>query len=435
MMKSPIQIKVEAMVEAQRCLDCFEPSCMQACPAHVNVPAFIKRLQEDNIDGAGEIIYDACPLGFICGLACPTSDLCEGACVLNKSGQTPIRIGALQAFVTSNYEPSENLGNNRSRKAVAVIGAGPSGLGCAIQLKRMGFEVEVFEKSKSIGGLADRVIPFHRLPSRAIDRDVNRLKEAGIKFHLGIKIDKENSKTLFEGFDAIFIGTGLSADKEYWVEGMEIPADGIFSAMDYLDLARKYEEGTIDLPKLGKRVVVIGGGNVALDAAVLAKRLGSEQVIVLYRRSKDEMPGWESEYLEATELGVEFRWLSSVISVTIKIGKLQSVNVQQMRFTETQRDGRRGIEPDLEFPNYALPCDSLIYALGQTLDASIADHFGIEALNKSGIQVDLSTYHTNIPKVFAAGEVVSGGATIVYSMSQGMAAGRSIGRWLLEDKS
>ena len=215
---------------------------------------------------------------------------------------------------------------------------------------------------------------------------------------------------------------------------METRTDGILPALDYLDRARSYEEGNIDLPQLGKRVVVIGGGNVALDAAVIAKRLGSEQVIVLYRRSKDEMPGWESEYLEATALGVEFRWLSAVNSVNVKMGKLQSVNVQRMKFAQTQEDSRRWVEPDVDYPDYELPCDSLIYALGQTLDASIAEHLGIETPDKNGIQVDISTYRTNNPKVFAAGEAVSGGATIVFSMSQGMAAGRSIGKWLLEGK-
>ena len=174
----PIQKKGEALIEAQRCLDCFEPPCMQACPAHVNIPTFIKRLREDNIVGAGKTIYDACPLGLVCGYACPTSDLCEGACTLIKEGQTPVRIGSLQAFVVTNYDITENPVDNGSGKAVAVIGAGPSGLGCAMQLKRMGFGVEVFEKSNSIGGLADRVIPFHRLPSSAINRDVNRLKES-----------------------------------------------------------------------------------------------------------------------------------------------------------------------------------------------------------------------------------------------------------------
>jgi dihydropyrimidine dehydrogenase (NAD+) subunit PreT len=431
---SSIQQKGEALIEAQRCLDCFEPACVQACPARVPVPTFIKRLQEDNLDGAGDAIYAACPLGLVCGVACPTSDLCEGACTLNKSGQTPVRIGALQAFITSHYDLAENPAGHGAGKAVAVIGAGPSGLGCAMQLKRMGFEVEVFEKSNSIGGLTERVIPYHRLPSSVISHDVNRLKGAGVKFHLGVEVDGENAKALIEDFDAIFIGTGLSADKEYRVEGMEGPVDGIVPALEYLDWARKYEEGTADLPQLGKRVIVIGGGNVALDAAVVAKRLGSQQVIVLYRRDKNEMPGWESEYLEATSLGVEFRWLSSVDSATIEMQKLHSVNVQPMKFTETEEGGRRWVEPDLELATYALPCVSLIYALGQKLDVSIADHFAVGTLDGREIQVDPSTYHTNIPKVFAAGEAVSGGATIVYSMSQGMAAGRSIGKWLSEGK-
>jgi len=432
MRNSSMLKRSEALVEARRCLGCFESPCTQACPAHVDIPGFIKRLREDNIEGAGDIIYMSCPLSYVCGLACPTPDLCEGACTLNKLGQTPIRIGALQAYVANNYELPENINDNGKRKAVAVIGAGPSGLGCAIQLRRMGFEVEVFEKSNSIGGLVDRVIPSHRLPSSAIIRDVNRLKEAGIKFHLRVEIDKENAKILIDDFDAIFIGTGLSSDKEYWVEGMENGVEGILSALDYLEHARKYEEGVADLPQLGNQVVVIGGGNVALDAAILAKRLGSEQVIVLYRRSKDEMPGWESEYLEAASLGVEFRWLSSVNAVTIEKKKLQSVTVQRMKFTKSQKGGRRWVEPDLEVPIYQFPCDSLIYALGQELDLAISDYLGIKTLDKQKIQVDPSSFQTSVPKIFAAGEAVSGGSTIVYSMSQGMTAGRSIGRWLLE---
>jgi glutamate synthase (NADPH/NADH) small chain len=398
----------------------------------VDIPTFIKRLREDNIDGAGEIIYNACPLGLVCGFACPTSDLCEGSCVLNKVGQAPIRIGSLQGFVTNNCEVIENSRDNGTKKVVAVIGAGPSGLGCAIQLKRMGFDVEVFEKFKSIGGLADRVIPIYRLPSSAIKRDVDRLKSAGVKFHLGEIIDGENCRALLKDFDAVFIGTGLSADKEYWVEGMESEVDDIIPALDFLDWTRKYEQGIGDPPQLGKRVVVIGGGNVALDAAVVAKRLGSERVIVLYRRFKNEMPGWESEYLEATNLGVEFRWMSIVNSVKVKMKKLQSINVQRMKFTQTQEDGRRWVEPNLDYPIYEIPCDTLIYALGQKLDPSIADCFGIETSEMLGIQVDPSTFQTNVPKVFAAGEAISGGATIVYSMSQGMSAGRSIGKWLLE---
>ena len=432
MRNSSMLKRSEALVEARRCLGCFESPCTQACPAHVDIPGFIKRLREDNMDGAGDLIYESCPLSYVCGLACPTPDLCEGACTLNKLGQTPIRIGALQAYVASNCELLENHDDNGKGKAVAVIGAGPSGLGCAIQLRRMGFEVEVFEKSNSIGGLVDRVIPSYRLPSTAVIQDVNRLKEAGIKFHLRVEIDEENARILLEDFNAIFIGTGLSVDKEYRVEGMDKEAEGILSALGYLEHARKYEEGRADLPQLGNQVIVIGGGNVALDAAILAKRLGSEQVIVLYRRSRDEMPGWESEYLEAARLGVEFRWLSSVNAVTIKKKKLQSVTVQRMKFTQNKKGGRRWVERNEAVPTYQLSCDSLIYALGQELDSSVADYFGVETLDKQRIQVDHSSFQTNVPKIFAAGEAVSGGSTIVDSMSQGMAAGRSIGRWLLE---
>ena len=422
----------EALIEAQRCLACYDAPCSQACPAQVNIPGFIRRLGENNLVGAGELLYASCPLAATCGLACPTSDLCEGACTLSKMGQTPVRIGSLQTYVASQYMQSEMIGALDSPSKVAVIGGGPSGLGCAVHLRRLGHEVDIFDRGVLLGGLVDRVIPHHRLPNEVIDFDLARIKDGGVSVHLEQDIDQQRVQELLNTFDAVFVGTGLSDSRTLTAPGVE--SEDVHSALLYLDRARQSEKGSADAPDLGKQVVVIGGGNVALDAAVMAKKLGADRVIVLYRRTKDQMPGWETEYIEAATLGVEFRWLSVVQEIKSQQGKLQSVLVQTMKLAAPGADGRRKVEPDPDTLAYELRCDSVVLALGQVIDPALPEHMGLTLSGNGTVPVDDVTYQTENPKVFSAGEVVSGGATVVYSMSQGMAAGRAMHAWLQGEK-
>lgn len=416
----------QALVEAQRCLSCHQAPCTQACPAGVDVPAFIRRFREDNLRGASEIIYKSCPLGCTCGTACPTSVLCEGACVLTQLGQTPIRIGSLQAFITASSPLEEPPLQEKSPKKVAVIGAGPAGIGCAVQLNRLGIQADIYERYQRPGGMVTRVIPAHRLSVEPMEIDLQRLQNSGIYFHYQQDINTNTISQLFKEYDALFAGIGLAGENQ---PNLPIQATGVFSALDFLQKTRSAALGDGFPPQLGKRILVVGGGNVALDAAVVAKRLGAEQVLVIYRRSKEEMPGWESEYLEACSLGVEFRWLSVIDEIITVQDQLQAVRIGQMHFVSCTQGGRRWVESDPEIPPYTLPCDTLIFALGQTLEEGIQKVFGLE-MDVSLLPVKEGTYQTSIPGLYAAGEAVSGGSTIVACMSAGMAAAREIAQFL-----
>jgi glutamate synthase (NADPH/NADH) small chain len=415
------------MVEAQRCLGCHEAPCQKACPAGVDVPGFIRRFREENLAGASEIIYSSCPLGHICGQVCPTDDLCEGGCVLPAMGQAPIRIGALQAFITSQSQPQEKAGGRSTGRRVAVIGAGPAGLGCAVQLNRLGEEVTVFEAGGESCGLVGRVIPAHRLPAGVVEGDLVRLRGSGIQFHTGARVDAVLAEKLAGDYDAIFLGAGLNGEVQ-----PDLPVEdvrGVFFALDFLARTRSGESFSI-----GSRLAVIGAGNVAMDAAVVAKRLGAEQVMVIYRRGQAEMPAWESEYLEACQLGVEFRWLSVVERIHTQVSesggpRVSGVEIARTRYSQDKLSGRRGVEPDPQQPAYYQPCDAVIFALGQALDERNAGLFGA-AVAGGLIAVEPGSGRTSNPKVYAAGEAVTGGSTVVASMSAGMAAGRAIHAFL-----
>lgn len=416
----------QALVEAQRCLSCYQAPCTQACPAGVDVPGFIRRFREDNLRGASEIIYESCPLGCTCGTSCPTSVLCEGACVLAQLGQTPIRIGSLQAFITAS-SPMEEPHQNESQKKVAIIGAGPAGIGCAVQLNRLGIQADIFERENQPGGMVTRVIPAHRLPAQPMETDLKRLQNCGIHFIYNQDINTDKLHQLQKDYDAIFAGVGLAGENQPNLPGTQ--SSGVYSALDFLQKARLATLGDGTPPQLGKRVLVVGGGNVALDAAVVAKHLGAEQVLVIYRRSKDEMPGWESEYLEACSLGVEFHWLSVIDEILTGQGHLHAVKIGQMRFVSSHMGGRRWVERDPAIAPYTLPCDTLIFALGQTLEEGIQKLLGLEG-DSTLLPLLEESFQTPIPGLFAAGEAVSGGSTIVACMSAGMAAAREIAQFL-----
>lgn len=421
----------QAMVEADRCLGCYEGPCMKACPAHVNIPGFIKRFRDGNIEGASELIYNACPLGATCGTACPTQSYCEGSCVLPGMGQHAIRVGALQAFIAQQSQKPEIPAIAPKPQKIAVIGGGPSGLGCAVQLVRLGYRPHLFEKRTSIGGLVDQVIPLHRLPKEPVEFDIQRIMSSGIEFHLGKEILPQDVEDLEKEYDAIFLGIGLGDSKatpEY-----ETDTEGVLQALDFLESDRLSRLGNAKPCEIGKKVVVVGGGNVALDAAVVAKKAGADRVIVLYRRSKDEMPGWESEYLEAATLGIEFRWMSIVQDVLSEQGKLKGVVVRGMQFDSQSNDGRRQVRIDPGSRPYELNCDSLIVAVGQSLDTQIPEAFGLDISNQGTISLPAPEERKG--KIFSAGEAVTGSGTIIHSLSQGMSAGQKIHAWLESEKA
>jgi glutamate synthase (NADPH/NADH) small chain len=426
----PLSIDLsQALFEASRCLFCYDAPCMEACPVHINIPGFIKRLAEQNFAGSVELLFEANPLATVCGLVCPTEDLCEGACVLPAVGQQPIRIGALQYFVASRFQEPELEPPSDVTGHIAVIGGGPSGIGCAVTLRRLGYAVDIFEREEELGGLVNQVIPGYRLPQEVVDQDLERLPEMGISLHSEEELTSERIAGLADQYDAIFLGVGMGVEPEFVAPGTDLP--GVMQALEFLRGAREHAQGQAPTPELGKCVVVIGGGNVAMDAAVTAKHLGMERVIVSYRRSLEEMPAWYSEYMEAVAIGVEFRWLTTVKAIQGE-GHVESVKIQPMRRTELGADDRRQVEPDPDAPTYEMPCTTVILALGQALDFQLAESLDLTIAAGRTIETDPETFQTNRPKFFAAGEAITGGSTVVNSLAQGMAAGRAIHQWLSE---
>jgi dihydropyrimidine dehydrogenase (NAD+) subunit PreT len=419
-----------ALLESRRCLGCHNPPCVDACPARVPIPDFIQRISEDNLQGAAELIYDACPLGHICGTACPTADLCEGSCVLLPLGERAVRIGALQAYATGNAEAPRKEKVTPDAPRVAVIGGGPAGLGAAVQLERLGVEVHLFERRRELGGQANSVIPEHHLPQAVVDHDISRIGFGHTHFHAGVNIDEILAAKLISEYKAVIVAIGQQASQDPGIPGDK--SQGVFNALDYLARARTAHtrEGTI--PLLGSTIVVIGGGNVALDAAAVAKRNGAERVIVLYRRGLEEMPAWEYEYIEACALGVEFRWFSVADRIVSENGKVSGVTIGHMRYSEEIRGGRRWVEPDISKQPTYLDCDAVVLALGQSSELDLLRWMGI-AENKGLAAVEKVRFQTTNPKVFAAGEIRSGGSSIVGSMASGMQAAREAHAWLVEE--
>jgi NADPH-dependent glutamate synthase beta subunit-like oxidoreductase len=346
--------------------------------------------------------------------------LCEGACVLRQAGQPAVPIGALQAFVCMQYKGVESPGKQKKAARVAVVGAGPAGLGCAVALRRHGHKVDLFDRQNKLAGLVDRVIPAHRLPRAIVNRDLEYLGSLDLHFLPGRTIDREAFDQLRDTYDAVYLGVGMGALQTADFPGKS--ADGLVDVLEFLGQARAGRAPVA----ADRTVVIIGGGNVALDAAVVAKRAGAREVIILYRRSHDEMPGWESEYLEAARLGVEFRWLSNVAVIEQTDGKVNAVQIQKMRLTDRSKGGRRWVESDPDQALSRVPCQMVISALGQLVERDWLAGLGLDLSPDGSPIVDATTFQTSLPMVFAGGELISGGSTIVNSLHQGMLAGDSL---------
>jgi NADPH-dependent glutamate synthase beta subunit-like oxidoreductase len=420
----------QALVEARRCLRCYDAPCTHACPAHIDVPGFISRLAEQNFAGSYEVMVASNPLPAVCGLACPTLDLCEGACVLTRLNQRPIQIGALQYFVAANYQEAERVREAGPAWRVAVIGAGPSGLSCAVELYRLGHKVAVFERALAPGGFLDQVIPHWRLPQADVDHELERVRSLGIEFHFGDEIDSARAAALSQSYDALYVAVGLSQNARPSLPGAELA--GVMSALDFLRAAREAMGGDSAPPAVGDCVVVLGGGNVALDAAAAALRLGAGRAIVLYRRTLAEMPAWRSEYIEAASLGVEFRWLSTARAILETEGRASGIEVQPMRLAAPGGDGRRGVEPDLRARPYELPCSTVLLAVGQGLEADVARALGLGITADGTIVAAQGTGQTARPGVFAGGDAVNSGRTVIQAVADGVSAARAMHSWLTE---
>lgn len=431
-LKPPMTAR-EARIEANRCLYCYDAPCIAACPTDIDVPTFIRKISTDNVTGAAVTILEANLMGASCSRVCPVEELCEGACVLGAHHK-PIEIGRLQRYATDHlygkglmpFTPEPSNG-----RRVAVVGAGPAGLTCAGELAKLGYQVTVFEKNELPGGLSTYGIVVMREPVRVALEEVEFVRRLGVDIRTGVEVGKDVSAgDLLTTFDAVFIGAGLGK-----VPAMNIPGedlDGVVEALSFIAETKLAEmEGMERLAQLpiGGNVAVIGAGNTAIDAATIAKRLGSERVTIVYRRGEQEMPAYDFEYSFIKNEGVEFRFLSQPVAVLGENGRVTGLRCLMMQLSAPGPDGRRQPVP-VAGSEFVLECDQVISAIGQEKPAGLIEAFGLAA-DKGYIGVDEELRTVN-RKVFAGGDAARarGLAMTVTAAQDGKMAARGIHEWL-----
>lgn len=417
----------EAIEESNRCLYCYDAPCITACPTGIDIPTFIKKIASGNVKGSAKTIMKSNPIGASCARVCPTEELCEGACVLNHSTK-PIMIGNLQRYATDwairneqvLFEPGKKNG-----KSVAVVGGGPAGLSAARELGLLGYDVTIFEAAEKAGGLNTYGIVSFRLPQNISFWEVKQVESLDVKIRTNTRVGKDISvDEILNNFDAVILAIGMSKVPSLGIDGEEL--DGVYDAIDFV---KETKTKPISDHFLGKKVVVIGAGNTAIDGATCSVRLGAENVKILYRRTVEEMTAYDFEYEFAKQDGVEFRWLT----VPTKIigdeqGRVKAIECIKMELGEPGNDGRRRPVP-IEGSEFILEVDAVIKAIGQTRYIDLIEQFGLEH-NGGVVKINQETLQTSNNKVFACGDVIfgkgQGEAMVVSAAQQGKDAAYAI---------
>jgi dihydropyrimidine dehydrogenase (NAD+) subunit PreT len=406
----------QAALEADRCLECGGPyapaPCVVACPAEVDVPGFVAAVADGATDAAAATIFAENLLGGTCARVCPAEMLCQGACVLEQ----PIAIGALQRFATdAAFARGTALREPvpRNGRWVAVIGAGPAGLACAGELAARGYDVTVFDEREEIGGLVRYAIAPYRQVRDPLPAEAILLERLGVDFHLRTRIDGAGAlQALIDEADAVFLGVGMGADVEMRYPGDELP--GVWDSLPFIEALK-----TGRPPEVGRRVLVVGGGNTAIDVARESVRLGADEVTLLYRRTRAELPAYPHEVDEAEAEGVHFQWLATPVRF-IGERRLEAVECRLMSLGAPDESGRRRPEP-LEGSEFTLTADTAVKAIGQRPRSEFT--YWLDGL-------DQQTGRATNPKVFAGGDMVNGGASVVEAVRDGKRAAKEIDRWL-----
>jgi glutamate synthase (NADPH/NADH) small chain len=416
----------QSIVEAERCLECGGPyapaPCTVACPADVDVPSFVASLARNQPDEAARTIFAENLLGGTCSRVCPVELLCEGACVLIHEGRPPVSIAALQRFATdAAFEDELAPATAQARDVegrVAVIGAGPAGLVCAGELAALGYRVTVYDGRDEVGGLVRFGIAPYRQQCEPLPQEGRMLERLGVEFRLGEPIDSpEALRRIEDGADAVFLGVGLGEDVEPALPGSDLP--GVWRSLEFIEALK-----TGRPPDVGRRAVVIGGGNTAVDVAREALRLGAEVVTLAYRRTSAEMPAYDHEVEEARDEGIAFHWLAAPIRF-LGEHRLTGVECSLMQLGQPDESGRRRpkVVPGSEF---TLPAETAIVAIGQQPRRDLLGWIDGLELDGGRISVDPETCRSGNPKYFAAGDAVSGGATVVEAVRGAKLAARAI---------
>jgi glutamate synthase (NADPH) small chain len=424
-----------AVLEASRCLQCPHPRCIEGCPVGVRIDDFIQAVAEGEFDRAAGIVLEDNSLPAVCGRVCPQEAQCEGACVLARK-ERPIAIGHLERFVADRYRDHAAVGGDAvpsTGKSVGVVGSGPAGLACARDLARRGHAVTVYEALHEPGGVLVYGIPEYRLPKEVVAAEVEQLRQSGVAFELNAPIGQaETIDDLLERHDAVFVGVGAGLPRFLDVPGEHLV--GVQSANEFLtrvNLMRAYQEGaeTPVSEVTGKRVAVIGGGNTALDAVRTALRLGARDATIYYRRTEEEMPARREEIRHAREEGVHFEFLLNPIAFLGNDGWLDTMRLQRMRMGEPDESGRSRPEP-VAGAVVDVPVDVVIVAVGNAPNPMLRGTPGLEVTNRGTIVADPETGQTERERVFAGGDIVTGGATVILAMGAGRRAAAAIDDYL-----
>ena len=427
--------KEQAALEASRCLNCKNPRCVQGCPVNIKIPDFIKAVKEDNLELAGEIIRQTSMLPSVCGRVCPQERQCEGQCILGIKSEA-VAIGALERYVGDNTTPKKESITPTGKK-VAIIGSGCAGITAASDLRKAGHDVTIFEALHKFGGVLRYGIPPFRLPRTVLDREINSLKDMGVKFEKNVIVGKSITLKQLkdDGFDAIFICSGAGLPKMMHIPGENL--NGVFSANEFLtrvNLMQANEESTATPLKVGNTVAVIGGGNVAMDAARTAVRVGFKTVYIVYRRTETELPARLEEIRHAKEEGVQFMFLRAPKQIYSKDGAVNGMQFEIMQLGAPDESGRRSPVGTGEFVD--LDVDTVIVALGTGPNPIIqksaeTDKINFETDRKGYFTVNPETRETSVPGIFAGGDVAPvGESNAINAMGAGKKAAKAINEYL-----
>lgn len=414
----------QAHIEAARCLYCFDAPCIKACPTRIDVPTFIRKISTRNLKGSARVILSANILGESCGRVCPTEVLCEGACVLNERGERPISIGALQRhavdYVLDRDIQLFKAGTPNGRR-VALVGSGPASLACAAELAQGGYETVIFDKKPWAGGLNTYGIAAYKTRAWESLREVKMVEQLGVKIRQGVEVGRDVTlEDLERQFDAVFIGAGLGE-----TEALELPGEnleGVYGAIDFIERTKAEPFASVDV---GRRVVVIGGGNTAIDVATAARRLGSESVAIVYRRGERAVPAFRYEYELAQKDGVVFYWQTQPVRI-LGDGHVQGVECVRTLVPAEPGSQRWAAVETIPGTEFVLAADMVVRAIGQQSWSGFLARVPGLIVDKGCIVVDPETGQTGNPKYFAGGDCVNGGKEVVDAVAEGMRAARGI---------
>lgn len=433
---NPAMSAAEAIVEANRCLYCYDAPCMHACPTHIDVPSFIKKIASGNLTGSARVIFDANPIGATCARVCPVEVLCEGACVEKTLLQKPIEIGRLQRYATDHALSSEKQIFSKGEsngKSVGIVGSGPAGLSCASYLARLGYDVTVYEKKEKAGGLDTYGMAEYKMPQSVSLSEVERIAGMGVKFLLNTRIGAHDAPPaevgavpseepaeagtqnaqvvsfadLNEWHDAVFLGVGLGATNRLNIPGED--SEGVYDALHFIEKIKTRDWKSVPL---GKTVAVIGAGNTAIDAVTQAKRLGAEKVVMVYRRTESDASAYDYEMELARKDGVEFVWQAA------PVGVISGENGSRLSLRCEKTDGSLAL--------FDIACDMVIKATGQLKMRGFFENVAGVSVDEKGRVVVNENMQTSNPKIFAGGDCANGGAEAVDAAQMGKLAAKGI---------